>query len=347
MIDRVFRWIGNGGLTAWLLGRQAVSSLRENWGIAALAVVLAVSLWVYVTDKNDTTRTARVPGSVRVECVNVPSGKAVSTSCTDQEVVVRVRAPDSTLNDLTSIDFRATADLTDVTTDTAAVTVIVDPKVARVDIVEVSPPRITVHLEDLTSRTVAVRARISGPPPRGFDVSSTSLDPPDAVVSGPRSLVDLVAAVEADIDLTGAHTNFHQTLTLHARDDQGADMQNVTVEPDSAEATVDLTQVEFSAPFVVEPTITGSPAPGFVATGIEITPPFVVITATTDVFQNLNPVSGIATEPISIDGASADVVHTATLQLPTGASVEQPGVTVRVRISRASTPAVPAGATPP
>ena len=97
MIERLFRWLGNGGLTAWLLGRQAVFSLRENWGIAVLAVVLAMSLWVYVTDKSNMERTARVPGAVPVECVNVPPGKAVSPSCGDQTVVVRVRGSDSAL----------------------------------------------------------------------------------------------------------------------------------------------------------------------------------------------------------------------------------------------------------
>jgi YbbR domain-containing protein len=350
VIERLFRWLANGGLTAWLLGRQAASSLRQNWGIAALAAVLAISLWVYVTDKNDTQRTARVAGAVRVECVNVPPGKAVSPSCSDQTVVVRVRGPDSAVKDLTSLDFHATADLSDVASDTASVRVIVDPKVPRVDVIDVSPAQITVRLEDLTSRNVPVRARLGGPPPRGFDVATTVLEPAEAIVSGPRSLVERVAAVEADLDLTGVHTNFHQTLLLHARDDQGADMQNVTVDPESTRVSVELTQVEFSALFVVEPTITGSPAPGFVSSGLQIDPPFVVVTGPADIFQGLDPVRGVTTEPISIDGASADVVRTVSLRLPQGARVEQPGVTVRVIITRALTgsgTASPAAATVP
>jgi YbbR domain-containing protein len=348
MIERLFRWLANGGLTAWLLGRQAVFSLRENWGIAALAVVLAMSLWVYVTDKNDTERTARVPGAVRIECVNVPPGKAVSPSCGDQTVVVRVRGSDSALKDLTSLDFHATADLSDVTSDTASVRVIVDPKVPRVNVIDVSPTEITVRLEKLTSRNVPVRARLGGPPPRGYDVASTVLEPAEAVVSGPQSLVERVAAVEADLDLTGVHANFHQTLLLHARDDQGADMQNVAVEPESARVTVELRQLELSAAFIVVPAITGSPAAGFVASGLEVTPAFVVVTGPADVFQALDPTAGVATEPISIDGASADVVHTVALRLPPGAVLQQPGVTVRVIITplRIGT-ASPAAATVP
>lgn len=344
MIERFLRWFGRGGLTALLLGRQGVFSLGENWGIAALSVVLAASLWVYVTDKNDAERTARVPGAVSVECVNVPAAKAVSSPCSDQTVVVRVRAPDSVLKDLTSLDFTATADLSAVTSDTDTVRVIVDPKGARVDIIEVSPAEFTVHLENLTSRSVPVRTRLVGPLPRGFEVAATTLEPAEAVVSGPQSLVNRVAAVEADLNLTGVHANFSQTLLLYARDDQGADMKSVTADPESARVSIELRQLEFSAPFIVVPTITGSPAPGFVVAGLQIEPPFVVITGPSDVFQGLNPTQGIATEPISIDGASADVVRPLTLRLPLGSRVEQPSVTVRVIISRVGT-ASPTSAT--
>lgn len=346
MIQRFFRWLGRGGLTALLLGRQGLFSLRESWGIAALSVVLAASLWVYVTDQDDAERTASV-GAISVQCVNVPPAKAILSPCSDQTVVVRVRAPDSVLNDLTSLDFTATADLSAVTADTATVRVLVDPKEARVEIIAVSPAEFTVHLENLTTRSVPVRTRLIGAPLRGFEIAATTLEPEETLVSGPQSLVERVAAVEADIDLTGVHANFSQLLLLTARDDQGADIQSVTASPESASVSIELRQLEFSAPFIVVPSITGSPAPGFVVVGLQIEPPFVVITGPSDVFQGLNPTTGIATEPISIDGASADVVRTLTLRLPQGARVEQPSVTARVIISRVGTASpTPGGVSP-
>ncbi len=346
MIARVVRSLGRGGLTAAILGKQAVFSLRENWGLAALSVVLATSLWVYVTGQSDSDRTARLPGVIPVDCVNVPSGKAISPPCSDQAVVVRVRAPDSAFDDLTALDFTATVDLSNVTTDRATVRVTVDPQESRVEIVEVSPSEITISLEDLTSRTVPVRTRLVGAPPRGFEVTATTLEPSEALVSGPRSLVTRVAAVEADLNLTDVRTDFEQTLLLVARDDQGADIKNVAVEPESVRVSVDLQQLEFSAPFVVIPSITGSPAPGFIAAGLQIEPPFVVISGPADVLQSLDPARVIATEPISIDGATADVVRTVALRLPDGARVEQSVVTVRVTISAVGAADPTAGASP-
>lgn len=334
MIERFLRWCGRVGQAALLLGHQGLFSLRDNWGIAALSVVLAVSLWIYVTDRDDSERTARVPGAVVVECVNLPAAKAVAPPCSDQTVVVKVRAPDSVLDALTSFDFTATADLSHVTSATETVRVIVETKEPRVEVVQVAPDLIAVHLEELSVRSVPVRTRLIGAPLRGFEVVATTFEPEEAIVSGPRSLVERIAAVEADLDLTGVRTNLAQTLLLRARDDQGGDIKNVTFDPGSAAVNVELRQIEFSAPYIVVPTITGSAASGFVVAGLQIEPPFAVITGAADIFQGLDPAQGVATEEISIDGASTDVVRPATLRLPQGARVQQPAVTVRVIIAR-------------
>lgn len=349
-MERGIAWLRAAMVTSGVVIRQAVLSLRQSWGIAILALVLAASLWIYVTDQDDEETTGRVPGPLAVECVNVPPGKADSPPCRDQSVTVRVRAPKDVLDELTAEDFRATADLSDATADLTRVPVRVQPTRARVDIVEISPAQITVRLEDVTSRTVPVRTQLVGTPPRGFEARSFAVQPDEAVVSGPESLVSRVSVAEADVDLTGARTNFEQTLLLQARDDQGGNIEGVNVEPESARVRVEMVQLEFSAPFVVQPDISGAPADGFTATGIQVDPPFVIITGPAEVFQSLDPVRGVSTQPVSIDGASADVIRTVALRLPEGARVEQPGVTVRVLVSRTSTSSgtgAPATAGPP
>jgi YbbR domain-containing protein len=348
VIEGAFGRLSNALRIAWLISRQVATSLWQNWGIALLSVVLAISLWVYVTNKNDTKQTGRLAGSVAVKCVNVPLGEADSPPCTDQSVTVRVRAPQSTIDHLTANDCSATADASAVSSaDASAVPVRVECPQAGVEVLDWAPAQIRVTLENVTSRTVAVRSQLVGAPPRGFQAQQIALQPQEVVVSGPASLVGRVASVEADLDLTGVRTNLEQTVLLKARDEQGGDVQGVNVEPKSAQARVTMVQLEFSAVFVVEPEISGTPAPGFSAAGVQIDPPFVTISGPAEVFQSLDPAKGIATEPVSIDGASADVVRTVALRLPQGARVEQPGVTVRVIVTRATTAtATPAGGSP-
>lgn len=330
-MERPLIWLRNVLFGAGLLVRQSVLSLRDNWGIGVLSVVLAASLWIYVTDQEDPDRIGTVAGSITVECVNVPPGKATGQSCSEG-ITVRVRAPESVFGDLTSEDFTATADLSDVTSDEATVRVLVDSTEPRAEVVDVLPAQVTVRLEDVTTRTVPVRAKVVGTPPPGFEVDAVTLEPSEATVIGPQSLVELVAAVEADVNLTGVRTNFEQTLLLQARDEFGGNIQGVSAEPGSALVRVELGQVEFSARFVVLPDVSGSPAVGFRVTGIEVDPLFVVVSGTSDVFQTIDPSVGIETEAVPIADARSDVTRTVALRLPEGARVAQPQVTVRVII---------------
>ena len=327
--SRVWNALITAGLVIW----QAVSSLRYNWGIALLSLALAGSLWVFVTDQDDPETTRRVPGAIPVECVNIPSGKAAAPPCLEtKSVTVRVRAAESVLDDLTADDFTATADLADATTDEVSVAVRIESKGARVDVIEITPGQITVRLEDVTFRTVPVRTKLVGTPPRGFEAGELTVVPEAAIITGPESLVARVQAVEADVNLTGVRTSYEQTLILQARDEQGGNVLGINIDPGSAVVTAEIEQLEFSSAFVVQPEINGVPATGFSVTAIEVEPPLVNVTGPASVFQTIDPIDGISTVPVSIDGASADVVRTVAIQLPQGASVDQEQVTVRVVI---------------
>ena len=329
LLSRIWNALITAGLVIW----QAVSSLRYNWGIALLSLALAGSLWVFVTDQDDPETTRRVPGTIPVECVNIPSGKAAAPPCSEtKSVTVRVRAVESVLDDLTADDFTATADLADATTDEVSVAVRIESQEARVDVIEITPGQITVRLEDVTFRTVPVRTKLVGTPPRGFEAGELTVVPEAAIITGPESLVARVQAVEADVNLTGVRTSYEQTLILQARDEQGGNVLGINIDPGSAVVTAEIEQLEFSSAFVVQPEISGVPATGFSVTAIEVEPPLVNVTGPASVFQTIDPIDGISTVPVSIDGASADVVRTVAIQLPQGASVDQEQVTVRVVI---------------
>ena len=317
-------------ITAGLVVRQAVVSFRYNWGIALLATALAISIWVYVTDRENPERTGQVAGSVAIDVVNAPLDQAV-LSLSEDTVTVRVRAPQSVFERLTAEDFRATIDLSAVVGQRATVPVEVRSEESRAAVISFSPAVITVTLEDIISRTVPVRARLVGTPPRGFAVGETTLQPEEAVVTGPESLVDLVDAVEADVDLSNQRTSFEDTLLLQPRGGGGS-IEGVRAEPESASVRVQISQLEFSSVFVVQPDVRGLPAAGFRVAEIRVEPVFVTLSGPTEVFAGLDPVEGISTEPVPIDGATSDVVAVKLLLLPEGARVDQPGVTVRIVI---------------
>ncbi len=333
-MESVFAWLRNALVTSGLVGRQAAKSIRSNWGIGVLSVALSVSLWVFVTERENPERTARVPGTVPIEVVNVPPGQALF-SISDRSVTVRARAPESVLERLTADDFRAKVDLSAVTAQQATVEVEAESSESRATVDDISPAQVVVTLENVTTRTVTVTTRLVGAPRRGFEQGEITIRPDTVEVSGPESLVARVASVDADINLTPVSATFEQTVLLQARGEGGGNIEGVKVDPESAVVRVEIVQSEITVDFIVRPVITGLPAEGYNVVGIETDPPIVSLTGEADVFRNLDAVRGVPTASFSIDGATDDVVHSVPLQLPEGISVDDPEVTVRVAIAPA------------
>ena len=322
-------WLRDTTVTLASFLLQGVGSVRENWGVGVLSIVLAVALWVFVTDQENPDVTGTVDG-VAVEEVNLPSNQGVCSP--ESEVRVRVEAPESVLEDLGADDFMASVDLSGVTSQEADVPVDVVTDRSRVQIVDVLPSRVTVQLGIVTSETVPVEMNEIGGLPQGFATGDVAFQPPEAEVRGPACRVESVATLAADVNLTGITTTFQQTVLLQPRDQNDGPVQGLHVEPESAVVAVEVIQLESSRQLVVLPEITGTPAEGFVVVGLAVDPPTVEVSGPLEVFQALDPPTGIHTEAITIDGAQADVVRPVALLLPEGARVEQETITVRVII---------------
>lgn len=333
-MDRALSWMRDAISTAGLVVRRAAMSVRSNWGIGVLALVLATSLWVFVTDHENPESTGRVSGSVPIEIANVPQGQALLSISADS-VTVRARASESVLDRLTAEDFQATVDLRGVTKRQATIRVRVESHESRATVEDVSPVQVTVVLEDVQSRSVAVTTRLVGVPRRGLEVGDITTQPEEAVVSGPESLVSRVESVEADIDLTPVGGAFEQTVMLQARGEGGGNIEGVNVEPETAVVQVEIIQVEATADFIVRPVISGVPADGYNVTGIQADPPVVSVSGPVGLLQTLDAVEGLRTEAISIDGATDDVIQTVAIQLPEGVRAAEPAVTVRVAVAPA------------
>ena len=311
---------------------DAVLSLRYNWGIGVLSIALAVALWVFVTDREDPDRTAFVLGTVPIEAINVPADQAV-LSISESGVRVRTRAPESVFDNLTTEDFRATVDLSDAVGEQTTATVMVESLERRADVVDFTPTEVRVTLEPVVQRSVPVGVREVGGLPRGFRLGEVVVDVDEAVVTGPERLVNEVTVAEADVNLAGADADFEQRVPLQARDGRGGDIQGVSVEPEAAVVQVDVEQIDFSNVYVIQPNVTGTPAAGYNVTAIEVAPAFVTITGPAEIFGALDPIAGISTDPVSIDGATADVIRTVALQVPEGATVSAPGPGVTVTVT--------------
>lgn len=316
--------------------RGAVTSVIGNLSLAVLALALALSLWLYVTDKENPEESRTFSSPIAVEFVNVPNDLAVS-STSAASVRIRIEGPRNELDDLRVDDFNATVDLGGLQRGTQSVLVDVSSTDASVNVIAITPPRIDVTLEAARTKEVPVRVALVGSPQSGFAAVEERVEPATVTVRGPESLVELVDAVLAEINLTGSRVDItDERVPLEPRDERGGQISRVVVNPATAAVSVEIEQREFSQQFTVTAQIAGQPADGYNITAIEVDPRIVTIAAPLDVLESLDAVGGIPTEEISLADARDDVIRTVALVLPDEARVDgSDTVHVTVRIDPA------------
>jgi YbbR domain-containing protein len=320
--------LGIGRLVTLVFGR-GFGSLKANIGLGLLSLALAVSLWAFVTNEENPTRTDCVPGAIPVEMVNVPEGLAVA-SLSDAAVSVRASAPQDICDQLTVEDFRAVADLSTAKARENSVTLRVSSTRRQVQVEQTSPFQVTVTLEPVTTKVVPVTVKLIGTPPLGYATVSGKTTPEQVEVTGAESLVALVEEAVADVNVQGVRVPLEQVFTLVARDGRGGDIEGVTLNPSTVEVALPIVRREITQAYVVTPTLRGVPSSGFNVTSISVEPAFVVITGAIEALQSLTTV---ATDEVDVDGAASDVVRAAKLQLPPGLTVTgSDSVTVRVSV---------------
>lgn len=321
------------------LARAAVSSVLGNVSLAVLSAALGLSLWIFVTNRENPRQVQTFNSAIVVKFINVPKDLAIANVGANT-VRIRVEATTSELSRLRASDFQATVNLGGFQRGNAAAAVDVEPPNGGVIVVDTSPATIDVTLDDLRTKQVPVNINLVGSPQQGYKAieSSESATPSTVTVSGAASLVASVEAAWADVNLTGRRVNLdHERIDLTPRDNSRRDVGLVTVDPSAAAISVQVQQQEFTKTIIVSPVISGSPAVGYNIAGVSANPALVQVTGPADVLASIDAVQGLATAVVAIDDSRADVVRTVAVVVPADVTIQGPStvrVTVTIRPSR-------------
>jgi YbbR domain-containing protein len=338
-MDSIRRVIRETGLFLLGIFGPAARSLRDNTGLAAVSVVLAFGLWILVTDAENPTRTRTLPFNLPVEAVNVPPDVVVENDLV--AVQVQVSVAEHVYESLAESDFEATVDLEGLRVGQWERPVEVRPLTSRggLRVESVRPANITVALAPLVSKDVPVVLGITGVAPEGYSVSEPETDDSAVRVSGSQARVDLVTQAFAEVDISGQTDSIEQSVRLEARDEGQNPIERVTLEPGVTSVSVDITQVVYSKPVVVEPVIEGIPAEGYEVFSVTVRPVTVIVSGDKDFIAQ---VQTIRTEEIDIEGEDSEIVRSVSLDLsglPEGTQVQgNANVTVTIGIRQRAEP---------
>jgi YbbR domain-containing protein len=185
--------------------------LFEDWTLKLLALGITLGLWYAVT-------TQRAPAQMRLRGVQLdfilPEGVDVGNEPVD-EVDVTLEGSQGKLAELNARNLVALADVTELRTGDRVLR-LTDKNVTMdlpegVRIVSINPRSLTLHLEPLVEREIAVEARFEGEPPEGFARGDVQVSPPSVRVRGPQSHVN---AVERAFTETISLAGHRETLVL-------------------------------------------------------------------------------------------------------------------------------------
>ena len=197
-------------------------------------------------------------------------------------------------------------------------------------IIDVVPRSVQVVLDQSISALVPVDV-VRGPAPSGVDVGDTTYTPQKVTVLGPSTAVNKVIAVRVNVTLDPNGLDFDREVEGTPVDASGTVVTGVEVSPRTIHVTIPLFTNKQSRSVPVNPVLTGTPAPGFRVSGIDVSPLTVSVEGDADQLASLTAAD---TAPVAIFGTTRDVTAIVALALPSGVvPVGVSTVTVTVHVT--------------
>jgi YbbR domain-containing protein len=314
---------------------KALKWLFRNLSALALALVLAIAVWVSAVTGADPDEVRPYPLAIPLE-VSGQDPSLVIMGIVPESINLTLRAPRSVWDKISSINnpIRAYIDLSGLSAGEHNLEVQVQIRVGPVQVISISPQSVTLGLQTLSSKTFRINLSIRGEVAVGFQAGAPEINDTQVTVSGPSSLVAQVTRVQMDLPIAGLRQDVQTSLPLHVLNADGIAINGLTLVPENVQVHVPITQQGGYRSIAVKVVVHGEVAGGYRLTNISVFPPILTVYSKEPTLVNELP-GFVETEPLNLDGSSDDTDTHLALNLPEGISVVG-DQTVQVRVGIAA-----------
>lgn len=309
-------------------------TLLDNIIWFAGSLVLAFFVWVIATLQSDPIQ-QKPYSSVTVRLT--PDTGLLVTSPVQANRLARVviRAPRSVLDLLTKEEIEIWADLTGLGTGEHVVELQYRLLRQQASIVDISPSRMRVTLEEAAQRQIPLRASVTGEPPLGYTYDSPTFDVNlnQVLVSGAASKVNEVVAAQVELDLRQQRNPYEVDMRLVAVDADGNAVTDVTLDPQVARVRVNIRRRDDVREVTVRPNIQGAPPDGYVLSTLSYEPQTVLISGSPLELANLPEILSTDLIDLSTHTTSFEIAVPVVLPDSSLLLLSTQNVTVTVEIS--------------
>jgi YbbR domain-containing protein len=193
---------------------KAKEMLFGNTGFKLLSVVIAVSLWFFITYRGQSETTVES----QLEFKNVPQGLEILKQ-NIRKVSVNIRGHESVLSALKPSDVRVIVDLSNGKKgDTSYYFDTNDVKIpANVKILRIDPTYVRVTLDESVSKDIEIKPYVVGQPARGYEIYKITVSPPIVRVEGAKTEMANLSVLRTEpLDITGLDADISQNVRVDA-----------------------------------------------------------------------------------------------------------------------------------
>jgi len=294
-----------------------------------LAVILAFVMWLYVSNEQNPVREMVL--NVNLE-YNQPPQDYFIISGMPESVKVKVQGNRDDINSLTAADLRAVVNIPEGKTGELVLPVEVTAPY-RIKVVQVIPGEVTIVLDRMVEKQVAVVVSLQGTAAQGYTALEPVCQPETVTIRGPSRIVNDINQVTASVDIQDATQEIVQNVAVNALNAQ------VAANPSSVQVTVPVIASLASKTVTVTPQLTGSVMEGYRVVKSTSDPGAVTIFGVPEV---INHIATLQTEPVDVQGAQQSLSKEVGLSIPAGVTAAQPSrvnVMVEVDTVKETTPA--------
>ncbi len=322
--------------------RKILKALTRTPPFKTPAVGLAIIQWLIVYNMDDPKNTQIYTTNVVIEnaatlteqnkCYQVLDGTSI--------VSFAVTAKRSVLKNLDNSNFRATADLNQVTMDskgtTGTVPIEITSNRSNSALTYVSRKYLKIGLEDLVSKRYQITASTTGTVAEGYALGDLGVPSPNVLtVFGPKSIVESIKSVVATIDVGGMSVNLSDNVIPVLYDENGDEIDTTRLTLSNNTVTVSA-RILVVREVPVRVSTTGTPADGNRVRSVAVEPEKIKIKGPASAVNAITAIT-LPADAVNVDGADGDLDTTVEVQdfLPEGISLLDPSdaiVSVKVTI---------------
>ena len=217
--------------------------IDKNLSLKIFALIIAIILRSYVMGKENPPRTTTIR-NVEVNLTNIESLEERDLVVMEPKIArinVELSGKMNTLKTIDERDIVATADLSGYKEGDVKVPVYVDVP-SDVKLLDYSPKEILFKFEKIVREEYLITLETTGQLPKGYILGEAEIRPQSIYVEGPRSRVETVSKVVAEVELNDKVDNIKAMVPVNLVNSRGEDVRGLKQEQNFVDIFIPMYQ---------------------------------------------------------------------------------------------------------